>query len=151
MSGAAGVLRSPRLRVDARKSAVKEDPRHTIGRGGERAAEAFLRKEKRFRVIARNWRWKKDELDLVCWDGSVLVFVEVKTRSSDALVPGYYAVDKRKKKALCRACYQYLKRLRPKPKTFRFDIVEVGVSSGVKPAIIHFENIPLFPKGLHWS
>jgi putative endonuclease len=99
------------------------------------------------RILARNWRAGRDEIDLVCRDGNVLVFVEVKARVATALVPGYFAVDKRKKQALRRACHAYLKRLRPKPVTFRFDIVEVSTTEGRKPEILHFENIPLFPKG----
>lgn len=110
----------------------------------------FLRREKGFRVIARNWRSGKDEIDLVCWDGAVLVFVEVKTRAADTLVPGYFAVDKRKKEALRRVFDQYLKQLWRKPASFRFDIVEVSVSGSAEPEILHFENIPLFSKGYHW-
>lgn len=117
------------------------------GRKGEQSAEDFLRRQKGFRVVARNWRSSRDEIDLICWDGAILVFVEVKTRSAGALVPGYFAVDQRKKKALKRACYDYLKQLRRKPQTFRLDVVEVSVSPGGKPEVLHFENIPLFPKG----
>lgn len=117
------------------------------GQEGERAAEKYLRREKKHRILARNWRSGKDELDLVSRDGAILVFVEVKARQADALVPGYYTVNDRKKKALKRACYAYLKQLREKPATFRFDIVEIGVQSEGKPIIYHFENIPLFPKG----
>ena len=117
------------------------------GQEGERAAAEYLRREKKHRILARNWRSGRDELDLVSRDGSILVFVEVKARQADALVPGYYTVDTRKKKALKRACYAYLKQLRKKPKTFRFDIVEIGVQPGEKPIIYHFENIPLFSKG----
>jgi putative endonuclease len=87
------------------------------------------------------------------------VFVEVKTRAAGALVPGYYAVDERKKAVLRRAAGAYLAGLRDKPRTIRFDVVEVALSSGAKaargapadsaagePEILHFENIPLFPK-----
>lgn len=127
-------------------SGAPERPDHETGRRGERAAEEFLRREKSFRIITRNWRCAREEIDLVCRDGQVLVFVEVKTRAAGARVPGYYAVDKRKKKALHRACREYLKQLRQKPQTFRFDVVEVGMSAGGKPEVLHFQNIPLFPK-----
>ncbi|QYM77478.1 YraN family protein [Horticoccus luteus] len=118
------------------------------GAQGERAAERFLRSERNFAVIARNWRSPKDrrdELDLVCRDGDVLVFVEVKARAATALVPGYYAVDKRKKEALRRACRAYLGALKEKPHTWRFDVVEVELPAerGPTPIVRHFENIPL--------
>ena len=119
---------------------------------GERSAAAWLRRERRFCVVVANWRNPRDrreEIDLVGRDGDVLVFVEVKTRAPDALVPGYYAVDARKRRVLQRAIRSYLKQLREKPRTFRFDIVEVVLPPGAMAPreILHFENVPLFPKG----
>lgn len=118
------------------------------GERGERAAEAFLRRECGFALVARNWRSPKDrrdEIDLVCRDGEVLVFVEVKARAAGALVPGYYAVDERKKRALKRACTAYLAALATKPHTWRFDVVEVELPAqpDAAPVVRHFENIPL--------
>ena len=99
--------------------------------------------------MARNWRDpndRRDEIDLVCRDGKVLVFVEVKTRAASALVAGYFAVDKRKKKVLRRAATAYLRMLQPRPHTFRFDVVEISVSALGYSTVRHFENIELFPK-----
>jgi len=122
------------------------------GETGERLAADFLRRERGFTVVATNWRLPRDrraELDLVCRDGDVLVFVEVKTRSVDALVPGFYAVNERKKRALLRVCRAYLGQLRTRPQTYRFDIVEVGLPAddapGAAPEIRHYQNISLFP------
>ncbi|MDE3084791.1 MAG: YraN family protein [Verrucomicrobiota bacterium] len=119
---------------------------------GERAAADFLRRERGFTIVARNWRSprdRRDEIDLVCRDGGTLAFIEVKTRSAGALVPGYEAVGPRKKKILRRACSAYLRALpaAARPVTFRFDIVEVAThSDGTAPEIRHFENVPLFSK-----
>ena len=129
-------------------------PAATTGAGdrGERLAAEWLRRERGFAVVARNWRSprdRRDELDLVCRDGDALVFVEVKTRAAGALVPGYFAVDDRKKRVLRRASAAYLARLREAPRTFRFDIVEVtmpAVGAATAPEVRHFENVPLFPK-----
>lgn len=124
----------------------------SAGAAGERAAAEFLRRERGFAIVARNWRSprdRRDEIDLVCRDGEILVFVEVKTRAAAALVPGYYAVNARKKKALRRACTVYLRALAgaARPRTFRFDVVEVGMPAGSgPPEVRHFENVPLFPK-----
>jgi len=137
-------------RISSRKSLRNQTEQQQTGRLGERAAEQFLRQKKGFRILVRNWRSGKDEIDLVCLDRGILVFVEVKARSVDALVPGYYAVDKRKKEALRRVCGHYLKQLRDKPRTFRFDVVEVAITVG-KNQVLHFGNVPLFPKGYHWS
>jgi putative endonuclease len=122
------------------------------GTAGENAAADFLRQRCGYQVVVRNWhspRDRRDELDLVCRDGEVLVFVEVKARGAEALVPGYYAVDRRKKRALRRAVHAYLTALDYPPRTFRFDVIEVALSDRLPPQVLHFQNVPLFPKGYH--
>ncbi len=121
------------------------------GDRGERLAAEWLERERGFGVVVRNWRSPRDrreEIDLVCRDAGVLVFVEVKARAANALVPGYHAVDQRKKRVLRRAIRAYLGQLREKPPTFRFDVVEVSfaVEAAAPPQILHFENVPLFSK-----
>ncbi|HSI07925.1 MAG TPA: YraN family protein [Rariglobus sp.] len=120
----------------------------TTGERGEKLASGYLQK-KGYRVVARNWRNpsdRRDELDLVCTDGEVLVFVEVKARDAGALVSGYHAVDSRKKKVVRRTAVAYMRRLKTRPHTYRFDIVEVEMGSGGKGEVRHFENIDLFSK-----
>lgn len=124
------------------------------GAWGERQAESYLRCTYDFRSVARNWRNPRDlreEIDLVMLDREVLVFIEVKTRSAAALVPGYHAVTPKKKRILRRACKAYLRRLSEAPRTFRFDIVEVETGGegapGAAPVVRHFANVPLFAKG----
>jgi putative endonuclease len=131
----------------------REAPGAERGRLGEALAEAFLRTKKGFRVLSRNWRHPGDrrfELDLVCADGEILVFVEVKARDPAASVPGYFAVDRRKRSAVRRAATAYLRGLPAPPRTFRFDIVEVSLpkdgSAASAAEILHFENILLFSK-----
>jgi putative endonuclease len=123
------------------------------GSHAERLAADWLCRERRFRVVAKNWRNPRDrreELDLVCHDGDVLVFVEVKARAAEALVPGFFAVNRRKKRVMLSAAKAYLARLRPKPRTFRCDVVEVELPPGgdktATPTLRHYENVPLFPK-----
>ncbi len=131
------------------------DGRSDAGGAGERLAADWLRRERGFEIVARNWRSprdRRDEIDLVCRDGGALVFVEVKARSAAALVPGYYAVDARKKRVVRRAATAYLAGLAQRPPTFRFDVVEVSLAgpavagSPGGPEILHFENVPLFSK-----
>ena len=120
----------------------------STGEQGEWMAGAFLQKNG-YVVVARNWRSprdRRDELDLVCWDGGVLVFVEVKTRAANALVSGYHAVDERKKAVVRRAATVYMRQLRPRPQTYRFDVVEVSVVTQGAPEVRHYENVELFPK-----
>lgn len=120
------------------------------GARGEQAAADFLKTRHGYVIVTRNWRNprdRRDEIDLVCRDGDVLVFVEVKARAAGALVNGYQAVDERKKRALRRTVQAYLGQLNPPPKTFRLDIVEVTMSDRLPPQVMHYENAPLFPKG----
>ena len=127
-------------------------PGNDAGALGEQAAADFLQHRHGFTIVARNWRSpqdRRDEIDLIARDGEVLVFVEVKARSADALVPGYYTIDQRKKRVLRRAVHTYLNALKAPPRTFRFDVVEVAHSPRMPSQCLHFENIPLFPKGYH--
>lgn len=116
------------------------------GRYGEDLADRYCRKELRYRVLARNWHSKKGELDLICMNEGVLVFIEVRSRSKDALVSGYASVDARKKKVLQRACKSYLKQLQNPPKHFRFDIIDVTLTEGAHGEVRHYANVPLFHK-----
>jgi putative endonuclease len=117
-----------------------------IGRLGESAAGRFLCQEKGYTLVRRNWRHGRDEIDLVCRDGEALVFVEVKTRVAHSLTGGYFAVNRRKKRALLRACRIYIGLLQVKPTTVRFDIVEVEHVGGQPTRLRHYENVRLFPK-----
>ena len=80
------------------------------GRQGEEAAAEFLRRHG-WTIVERNWRNGRDELDIVGRDGPVLVFCEVRTRAAQAVVPGYFSVTARKKRAVARAARAYLRGL----------------------------------------
>jgi putative endonuclease len=126
--------------------------RAEAGARGEQAAADYLQGRHGFAIVTRNWRSprdRRDEIDLVCRDGEVLVFVEVKARAEGALVSGFEAVDERKKRALRRAVHAYLAALASPPRTFRFDVAEVTLSGRLPAQVMHFENVPLFPKGYH--
>lgn len=122
-----------------------EPDAHRIGRLGEKEGERLL-KSKGYRILARNWRAGKDEIDLICKDQRALVFVETRTRSRNALVGGYDSIDHRKKQALRRVCRAYLKSLKPQPATFRFDVIEAIRDGDEIIETRHHENVPLFSK-----
>ena len=111
-----------------------------LGRDGERAAEALL-KRKGLKVLERNWRAGRLELDLICRDGDALVFVEVKTRGRGSLAPGAAAVGREKRERLARAAASYLSEHQAWDAPCRFDIVEVAESRpGGELAARHLEN-----------
>jgi putative endonuclease len=94
---------------------------------GETLAYWYLR-QAGYTIVARNRaaRSGAGELDLVGWDGSVLAFVEVKTRTTTAAGPPEAAVSKAKQKRIAKAANEYLRRLRKKPLGYRFDIASVA-------------------------
>jgi putative endonuclease len=98
-----------------------------LGARGETLAYWFLR-QAGYTMVARNRRARTGagELDLVGWDGPVLSFVEVKTRTSLAAGPPESAVSRSKQKKIAKAAKEYLRRLKHKPVSYRFDIVSVA-------------------------
>ena len=124
--------------------------RRSTGWQGEAEAARYLRR-RGWRIVARNWRAGRDELDIVARDGENLVFVEVKTRRVpekmlDAAGLGLRAVDARKRKALLRACRAYLAELRHRPRHFRFDVIEIKIHKNGTRDLQHHQGVPLFPK-----
>ncbi len=117
---------------------LEEDPRRRLGRDGERLAARHLRRAHGFRVLYRNYRapgkWG-GEVDLVCRDGTMLVFVEVKTRASLAFGRPAEAVNAEKEALIARGARSWLQRLDDPDVRFRFDIVEVVMAPGQTPEI----------------
>ena len=98
--------------------------RQALGREAERRAEAFLR-EKGMEILARNWRIREAEIDLIARDGAYLVFVEVKARSSAAYGQPRVAVNARKRRRIALAAACYLQEQNCADAFARFDVVEV--------------------------
>lgn len=120
-------------------------PSGLVGQKGEREAEKLL-KAKGYLILARNWRQGRDEIDIICLQGKAVVFVEVRTRAKGALVSGYDSINQRKRTALRRVCRAYFAKMKPKPLTLRFDVVEIEHEEGAILECRHFENVPLFSK-----
>lgn len=98
--------------------------RQRFGSEGERAAEAFLRRE-RFVILARNYRCRLGEVDLVALDGKTLVFVEVKARRGPSAGSAFEAVDERKQRRIARAAEHFVVTHRLENRNTRFDVVAV--------------------------
>ena len=102
-----------------------------LGRFGEQAAANYLT-DAGWQVLARNWRCRSaalsGELDIVARDGSDLIFVEVKTRSSLAYGAPGEAVDRRKSARIRRLAVQWMDEYRREVESafwsaVRFDVV----------------------------
>jgi len=123
------------------------------GEYGEWLGRRFLRK-KGFSILFSNWRSQKDrrnEIDLICMDNEILVFIEVRARSENSFTTGFETLGKRKRNALLRSFKAYLKENLNAPSTYRFDVIEVDLPPQAKGKVelFHHENIAIFRDSLH--
>ena len=125
------------------------DPRHEFGRDSETNAEQFLRR-KGYAILERNLRTTIGELDLVADDHGVLVFVEVKARTTGAFGGALLAVDRRKQAKLIRLAGQYLARCHLSDRVCRFDVVLVQGDAESSFQIEHIEHAFDVPDQAGW-
>ena len=114
----------------------------SLGDKGETEAARFLKK-KGLKILARNFRRGRYEIDIVALDGECVVFVEVKTRSINALVDGYFAaVSPSKKRGIKECSRRFISSMPQSPQNWRYDIVDIRVDKQMRIADVkHFENI----------
>ena len=111
-----------------------------LGRRGEAAAARYLQRLG-YRIVARGYRDRIGELDLVAVDGRTVVFVEVKTRRSHDAGPPEEAVQQAKQRQLTRAALSFLRRHDLLEEQARFDVVAVTwPSDAAKPSVEHFQH-----------
>ncbi len=112
-----------------------------VGLDGEDAAFFYL-KRKGYTIVARRWSSGDvpGDIDLIAWDGPMLCFVEVKTRTARDLTPAETAVNDHKRNVLRRLARRYIGQLPQKtaPPT-RFDVVSVYLVAGEEREFQHFE------------
>ena len=110
-----------------------------FGAIGEKCALRYLKKQG-YKILDKNYKSKLGEIDIVARSGDTIVFAEVKTRPSHAVVAGMYAVDRRKQFHILRAAALYLQahRIGLQP---RFDVIEVELdrASGELLSVNHIE------------
>jgi putative endonuclease len=118
----------------------KAQPLHLrYGELGERAAKRQL-KRNGLRFLTANFRSPRGEIDLIFRDHDCLVFVEVKTRSSEEWERPAAAVNEERRRRLTRAGLDYLHLLRNPKVKVRFDIVEVLLNHGAVMEVRHLPN-----------
>jgi len=131
------------LNAIARKRGRGSGPAHlTVGIEGEDAAFFYLMR-KSYTVVARRWSSGDvpGDVDLIAWDGPVLCFVEVKTRTARDMTPAETAVDEHKRNVLRRLSRRYVRQLPGSaPPPVRFDVVSVYAVPGQAREFVHFEG-----------
>ncbi len=95
-----------------------------FGKRGEKAAEAHLKKQG-YRILKRNYRTKVGEIDLIAEHNSILVFIEVKSRSDSTLEHPFMAVTARKQKKIAQTARTFLAQNKVDDRQIRFDVVSV--------------------------
>jgi putative endonuclease len=120
--------------------AGKSSPEHLRrGRLGEQAAKNYLRRDG-LKFLTANFRSARGEIDLIFRDEDCLVFVEVKSRSSEDWTRPAAAVNARKRRLLSQTALDYLRRLKNPAVKIRFDIVEVLLADGDVREVRHLPN-----------
>lgn len=106
-----------------------------LGERGERAALEYLKEYEGYDIVATNFRVPlgrglrgqklTGEIDIVAYEGDMLVFVEVKTRTSDEFAPPERAVGLRKQRQIARAARRYRQLMKVIAEPHRYDVVTV--------------------------
>ena len=102
----------------------------SFGRKSEILGIDFLR-SLGYRVVASSYRTQDGEVDVIAWDGDILAFIEVKSRS--VLASPEDAVGPRKRRRIIRAAKTYIAKRRLYDKPCRFDILSVTRTRGASP------------------
>lgn len=119
---------------------MPEGYRQKLGAYGERLAEDFFHR-RHYITIGKNFRTRDGEIDLIVKNGSELLFVEVKTRMSDAYGYPENAVDFRKLSRLHQTINTYLSQKSWKG-YWRLDIISIEISRQDKKAkVVWFKGI----------
>jgi putative endonuclease len=119
---------------------MSADPRHHLGRAGERLAAEHLERLG-YAIVARNHRTRYGEIDVVAADAENLVFVEVKTRRGRGRP--WDALDERKRRQVRRMGIAYMSEVddRPKRRGVRFDAIGVTFdAAGRLTSLEHLEG-----------
>ncbi len=108
-----------------------------IGQWGEDAAADYL-SEQGCEIIARNVRTPYGEIDLIARRADVILFIEVKTRTSASFGLPEVAVSARKQRHMLSAAEHYA--AEHEIDHWQIDVISVEGKPGMKPVITHFEN-----------
>ena len=114
--------------------------RTKIGSEAEEIAVRYLKGKKGYRILARNFRYGRKELDIVARDGDTVVFVEVKMRNSTRFGFPEESVNGRKMNRISLVARHFLRSMyRESYEGCRFDVVSIlRTQKGLK--LVHLEN-----------
>jgi putative endonuclease len=108
-----------------------------LGRKGEDIAAEYLVSHG-FRIVEKNWKFDRNEIDIIAVEGNQVVILEVKTRQSNSFLEPEMSVTKDKQRALIRAANAYVRFKRMKQEV-RFDIMTILIT-GEQAHINHIQD-----------
>ena len=109
-----------------------------FGKLAEELAENFL-VEKNYKILAKNYRYLKAEIDIIAQFENQIVIVEVKARATDAFMLPQEAINKKKIRLIVSAANEFLETNNIELET-RFDVISVLPNEKGKLEIKHIEN-----------
>ena len=109
-----------------------------FGKLAEELAENFL-VEKNYKILAKNYRYLKAEVDIIAQFENQIVIVEVKARATDAFMLPQEAINKKKIRLIVSATNEFLETNNIELET-RFDVISVLPNEKGKLEITHIEN-----------
>lgn len=114
-------------------------PAESLGVRGEDLATEFLERGG-WRILHRNFRLGRKEIDLVVRRDGVVAFVEVKTRGGLDFGHPFEAITRRKQREIRQVAEAWIARHGTPDEDYRFDAVAVLIQAGSPPLIEHLED-----------
>lgn len=115
---------------------MSQDQRQSFGKSGEDIAGQELQR-RGYAILARGYRSRFGEIDIIAKDGQTIVFIEVKTRNGDEFGGGAAAVTPWKQRRIAQMAVDYLSRNKLHDKPCRFDVVTVDIKDGAPQIVVY--------------
>ena len=112
--------------------------RRQQGQHGEDIASTYLAQQG-YRIAQRNYRNRYGEIDIIAWDGSILVFIEVKTTAAQMFGTPQEKVDTRKQRKLTSVAMAYVLQHHIRNTSLRFDVIGVTLTPQGVPDVTHIQ------------
>ena len=109
-----------------------------LGRKGEEIAQLYL-SEQSYEILEANWRFQKAEIDIIAKDKDILVFVEVKTRSTDKWGNPEDSISPKKQALIADAATQYMEEINHHWEV-RFDVISIVINGDDSHHLKHFPD-----------
>jgi len=115
--------------------------KNKIGIFGQDLAKDFLQ-QREYQILTENYYTQAGEIDIICQKDEQLVFIEVKTRTSQEFGIPEQAIDKNKKEKLHKTALNYLQENKISQENWRIDCIAIEINKDTKTAKIrHHKNI----------